>query len=314
MDLIRGLHNLRARHHGCVASIGNFDGVHRGHRQVLELLKEEAAARGLPSTVIAFEPTPREFFEAVPPARLTNLREKYEALAAVGIDRFLALCFDERLRGMTAEEFVETILTDGLGVRFLSVGSDFRFGQDRSGDYETLKQAGEQHGFEVAAAEDFLINAERVSSSAIRRYLSAGELDMARTMLGRYYRMSGRVVCGEQLGRELGYPTVNIRIERSVSPVQGIFAVCVSGAGLEQHPAVASVGTRPTVDGKEFLLEVHLFDIERDLYHEYLNIDFVKKLRDEMKFSSMAAMRLQMEEDEASARVVLDALKGRQTR
>ena len=308
MELVRGMHNLRPRHRGCVATIGNFDGVHLGHQHMIAALRAKATTLGLPAAVITFEPTPREYFEGpAAPSRLTRLREKLAALAQYGIDRVVVLRFDDRMRGMGADEFVDRLLVGGLAVRHLVVGHDFHFARRREGTVAILREAGNAHGFTVEEIGQFLVDGERVSSSLVREALNRGDLDRATRLLGRPYRMAGRVRLGKRLGRQLGYPTANLALHRKVVPLWGIFAVRASGAGLADHPAVASLGTRPTVDGTDPLLEVHLFDWDGSLYGRYLDVDFVERLRDEQKFESLDALVAQMHRDAAQARAVLGA-------
>ena len=306
MELIRGIHNLRERHRGCAVTIGNYDGVHRGHQHMIAAVRTKAAELGVPAVVVTFEPTPREFFEgAAAPSRLTRLREKLDALALYGVDRVVVLRFDAKTRGMGAGEFVDRLLVDGLGARHIVVGHDFHFARRREGTVETLRAAGTQHGFTVEEVGQFLLDGERVSSSLVREALNRGDLDRASRLLGRPYRMAGRVRRGQQLGRKLGYPTANLALHRKVVPLWGVFAVRVHGAGLVDHPAVVSLGTRPTINGTDPLLEVHLFDFDGDLYGRYLNVDFVQRLRDEQKFDSLDALVVQMHRDAAAARAIL---------
>jgi riboflavin kinase/FMN adenylyltransferase len=306
MDLVRGLHNLAPRHRGCVATIGNYDGVHRGHQHIITALRERASQLAVPAVVVTFEPTPREYFEgSAAPSRLSRLREKLEALESCGVDRVLVLRFDDRMRGMAAAEFVDRLLVTGLGVHHVVVGHDFHFARRREGTVETLRAAGRVHGFTVEEVGQFLVDGERVSSSLVREALNRGDLERATRLLGRPYRMAGRVRLGRKLGRQLGFPTANLALHRKVVPLWGIFAVRASGAGLVDHPAVASLGTRPTVDGTDPLLEVHLFDWQGDLYGRYLDVDFVARLRDEQKFESLNALVAQMHRDAAAARAVL---------
>lgn len=303
MELIRGLHNLRARHHGCVATIGNYDGIHLGHQAVIGQLADEAARLNLPAVVITFEPQPMEYF--VPdkvPARVTRFREKLEALRRFAVDRVLCLGFNRQLAAMRADEFIRRILVDGLGIRYLVVGDDFRFGKDRAGDFQTLLDAGKRYGFQVVNMHTFAIEGERVSSTRVRQAMQQGDLKLAEQLLGRDYRMSGRVVHGEKLGRQLGYPTANIFLHRKASPLQGIFVVEVYGLEGEPLPGVASLGTRPTVDGKRVLLEVYLLDFERDIYGKHLQVSFLHKLRDEAKFDSLEALKDKIAEDVQQAR------------
>lgn len=306
MELIRGLHNLRERHRGSVVTIGNYDGVHRGHQQLLAVATARAREMGLPATLVTFEPTPREYFEGdAAPSRLMRLREKIEALALYGIDRVVVLRFDRRMQSISAQEFIDRLLVQGLGTRHLVVGHDFHFARRREGNIGTLLENGARHGFGVEEVGRFLVDGERVSSSLVREALGRGDLVRAAALLGRPYRIAGRVRRGQQLGRKLGYPTANLALHRKVVPLWGIFAVRVSGAGLADHPAVVSLGTRPTVNGVDPLLEVHVFEFDGDLYGKYLDVDFVRRLRDERKFESLDALVEQMHLDAAAARQVL---------
>jgi riboflavin kinase/FMN adenylyltransferase len=245
MELIRGMHNLRERHRGCVATIGNYDGVHRGHQHMIAAVRARADELGVPAVVITFEPTPREFFEGpAAPSRLTRLREKLQALALYGVDRVVVLRFDRRMQAMGADEFVQRLLVDGLGVRHVVVGHDFHFARRREGTIETLRAAGAAHGFTVAEVGQFLLAGERVSSSLVREALNRGDLERATRLLGRPYRMAGRVRLGKRLGRTLGYPTANLALQRKVVPLWGIFAVRVSGAGDADVHAEKSIEAR----------------------------------------------------------------------
>ena len=297
MELIRGLHNLREKHRGCVATIGNFDGVHLGHRQVLAQVKAKAQELGLPSVVITFEPQPREFFagDKAPP-RLTRFSEKYRLLQAEGMDRHLCLTFNERLRSMTAEQFVEELLLRGLAVEHFVVGDDFRFGCDRSGDYEMLRQAGERHGFTVVNTETFLSEEERVSSTRLRHVLEANDLATSAALLGRPYTVSGRVMHGQKLGRQLGVPTANVRMHRFPCPLRGVYAVEVTGQTLKAQ-GVCNVGLRPTVCGQQPVLETHLFDFDKDIYGQLLTVEFKQFIREERKFDGIDQLKEQIFKD-----------------
>ena len=309
MELVRGLANLRDPHHGSVVTIGNYDGVNRGHQHMLATVTARARELGLPATVVTFEPTPREYFEGdAAPARLMRLREKLEPLPLYGVDRVVVLRFDRRMQAMGADEFVERLLVRGLGARHVVVGHDFHYARRREGNIDTLRAAGARHGYAVEEVGRFLVDGERVSSSLVREALGRGDLARAGLLLGRPYRMAGRVRRGQQLGRRLGYPTANLALHRKVVPLWGVFAVRVSGAGLVDHPAVASLGTRPTIDGTEPLLEVHVFDHDGDLYGRYLDVDFVRRLRDERRFESLDALVEQMHRDAAEAREVHGSL------
>ena len=237
MELVRGLHNVRPQHRGCVLTIGAFDGVHRGHQEMFRVVRERASQHGLPAAVLSFEPTPREFFaKTTPPARLTRFREKAEALRSYGIDRFICLRFDEHMRAMSQEKFVEEVLVASLGVRHIVVGHDFRFARDHDGSVATLRAYGPRCDFAVTEVPPFEVEGERVSSSLIREALDAGDMQRARKFLGRPYRMTGKVIHGAKLGRTLGYPTANLRLHRRATPVAGVFAVRVSGCGLNRVP------------------------------------------------------------------------------
>lgn len=303
MELIRGLHNLRPRHNGCVATIGNFDGVHLGHQAVLGQLAEKADELSLPSLVITFEPQPQEYFapEQAKP-RLTRLREKLKALPRYGVDRVLCLRFNQALASLPPGEFIQQILIDGLGVRYLVVGDDFRFGNKRAGDFTMLQKAGEQHGFPVVNMHTFNIEGDRVSSTRIREALAKGDLDTAEKLIGRPYRMCGRVAHGDKRGRTIGFPTANIHLHRKATPVEGVFAVEMFGIEGEPVEGVANVGTRPTVDGTRSLLEVHLFDFDQDIYGKYIHVNFVHKLRDEERFDSFEELKKQILQDADDAR------------
>jgi riboflavin kinase/FMN adenylyltransferase len=306
MKLIRGLHNLRPLHRGGAVTIGNYDGVHRGHQHMLSAVRARADELGGPATVVTFEPTPREFFEGeAAPARLMRLREKIEALPLYGVDQVVVLRFDRRMQCMSAAEFVDRLLVSGLGARHLIVGHDFHFARKREGTIQTLRDAGQHHGFEVEEVGQFLVDGERVSSSLVREALGGGDLDRAASLLGRPYRMAGRVRRGQQLGRRLGFPTANLALHRKVVPLWGVFAVRVNGTGLVDHPAVVSLGTRPTINGTVPLLEVHIFDYSGDLYGKYLDVDFVQHLREERRFESLDSLVEQMHLDAARARAVL---------
>ncbi len=304
MQVIRGLHNLRAEHRGCVATIGNFDGVHLGHQAVFRHLRQKAEAFGLPATVVTFEPQPMEYFAPdAAPARLTRMREKLQALKDAGIERVVLLEFGAKLAQMSADEFVRELLIDGLAVKYLFVGDDFRFGKGRTGDIDLLRRVGAGQGFEVENMNTFALGEERVSSTRIREALAQGDLEHACENLGRPYRICGRVAHGHARGRTIGFPTANINLHRKVSPLKGVYAVEVLGLGDSPLPGVANIGNRPTVEGDDrYLLEVHLFDFSDQIYGEHVQVEFRKKLRDEQKFDSFDALRQQIEHDAAAAR------------
>jgi riboflavin kinase/FMN adenylyltransferase len=303
MELIRGLYNLGPEHHGSVATIGNFDGVHLGHQAVIGQLAEKADHFGLPTVVITFEPQPREYFtHGETPARLTRFREKMQALRRFSVDRVLCLRFNDALASMDAREFIRRVLVDGLGVKYLVVGDDFRFGRGREGNFQMLEAAGKRHGFQVVNMHTFKVDGERVSSTRIRQALEVGDFEAAEKMLGRPYRMSGRVAHGDKRGRSIGFPTANIHLHRKKTPLAGVFAVEMFGLNAEPVAGVANLGTRPTVDGTRTLLEVHLFDFSDDIYGRHIGVDFLSKLRPEKRFDSFEALKLQIEEDVRQAK------------
>jgi riboflavin kinase/FMN adenylyltransferase len=282
------------KHVGCVLTIGNFDGVHRGHQAVLSRLQEQAVQLGLPSCVMVFEPQPLEFFaREKAPARLSRLRDKYEAIAALNIDRLLCVKFDHVFAELTAAEFIEQILVRKLAVRFLVIGDDFRFGLQRRGDFALLVEAGRQYGFQVLSTDTLLHDQQRVSSTLLREALREGRLEDVTHMLGHPYTITGRVAHGAKLGRTIGFPTANIHLKRLVVPVQGVYAVQVLIAKTIYF-GVANIGFRPTVNGTRSQLEVHIFDFKGDLYGKQLQIQVCHKLRDEQKFPSFSALQTQI--------------------
>lgn len=306
MQLVRGLYNLPSKKRGCVLTVGNYDGVHLGHQHMIEVLKRRAAELGCTATVLAFEPSSKEFIDPVgAPARLTRWREKYLLLRALGVARLVTLPFDEQMRAMSPQRFVDELLVDALGARHLVVGDDFRYGSHAAGTIDSLRAAGHARGFSVEQIPPFVADGVRVSSTAVRERLEQGDYDGAARLLGRRYRMMGRVVHGKKLGRTLGFATANLRLLRRKSPLCGVLAVRVYGIGVEPRDAVASLGTRPTVDGVEPLLEVHVFDFAGDLYGRPIEVEFVAKLRDEVKFDSLDSMTAQMRLDADRARELL---------
>jgi riboflavin kinase/FMN adenylyltransferase len=298
MELIRGLHNLRPRHRGCVTTIGAFDGVHYGHQAVLQRLIDSGREIGLPTTVVVFEPLPREFFAPQQaPARLMSFREKFNAFKALGVDRVLRIRFTEILREMDASEFVRRVFVDGLGAKHIIIGDDLRFGRNRGGNFDLLREIGLKDGFTVEATETLTIGEERVSSTRIRKALEAIDFDLASSLLGRPFSISGKVMVGQQLGRQLGAPTANLELHRLRSPLSGVFAV---DAIIDQKTVhgVANVGTRPTVgDGLKAILEVHLLDFDSDIYGKNIEVVFRKKIRDEKKFESIDDLKQQIHHD-----------------
>lgn len=304
MELIRGLHNLRPRHHGSVVAQGAFDGVHRGHQMVLEQLREKGRELGLPTTVACFEPLPREYFApADAPARLMSFREKIEVLRDFGIDRMLRIPFKPSFALMEAADYVRLVFRDGLGAKFVVLGDDQRFGKDRQGDIGLMRALGKEYGFEVEAMKQVSFGGERVSSSRLREVLARGDFELATELLGRRYSMSGRVMMGNRLGRTLSAPTANVHLHRLRSPLSGVFAVEITGASAKVEVGVANVGTRPTIgDLTKAILEVHILDFHGDIYGRNITVTFRQKLREECKFNSLDELRQQIERDFAEGR------------
>jgi len=307
MELVRGIHNLKQHHQGCVLSIGNFDGIHLGHNAVLSRLLEEAKRLNVPAAVMIFEPQPEELFLGKnAPARLSRLRDKFVQLKKLTLDRLLCVSFTHKFACISAENFIEELLISKLNVKFLVVGDDFHFGYQRKGDFKLLKQAGEKYGFEVVDTQSLTQQALRISSTRIRDFLAKGELAEAAAMLGRKYSMAGRVSHGRKLGRTIGVPTANLLLKRRVSPVSGVFVVSIlgvdKGANEKIYQGVANIGTRPTVQGERQQLEVHIFNFEGDLYGELLEVILEKKLRNETKFDSFSVLKIQINKDIEQAR------------
>jgi riboflavin kinase/FMN adenylyltransferase len=290
---------------GRALTIGAYDGVHLGHRAILSELRQQADADALPASVLSFEPMPREFFAAQnPPARLTRFREKFELLRDAGIDELYCPQFNT-VRALDPDSFIRGLLVERLGVRRIVVGEGFRFASGRAGCIADLEDAGRRYGFSVTAVPAVYLNGTRISSTDIRLALQAGDLETARGMLGREYSMSGRVVRGLGLGRQLGFPTANVSLNRRQTPVDGIFAARVIGLSDGPLDGVASVGSRPTVGGSQPLLEVHIFDFARDIYGKYITVQFVERLREERKYADLDSMIAQMHKDAAAARASL---------
>lgn len=304
MELVRGIHNLKQQHKGCVLSIGNFDGIHLGHNAVLSRLLAEAKRLNVPATVMTFESQPEELFLGNnAPARLSRLRDKFVQLEKLTLDRLLCVSFTHKFANVSAEAFIEELLIDKLNVKFLVVGDDFHFGYQRKGDFQLLKQAGEKYGFEVVDTQSLTQQALRISSTRIRDSLAQGDLTEAAKMLGRKYSIAGRVSHGRKLGRTIGVPTANLLLKRRVSPVSGVFVVSVLGINEKIYQGVANIGNRPTVQGERQQLEVHIFDFEGDLYGEQLEVVLEKKLRNEVKFDSFAELKVQIEKDIQDAKL-----------
>lgn len=290
-------------------TIGNFDGIHRGHQAMLKRLSSAARSLGIASCVMTFEPHPREFFAPdQAPTRLTSLREKLELLACLGVDRVQVVRFSYDFARVSAEDFISRILHRSLAVRWLLVGDDFRFGARRAGDFRMLQEAAPKYGFEVEAMPSVSVDGMRVSSTAIREALAAGNLALASRLLGRPYSISGRVIAGNKLGKKLGFPTANIQMKHNRPPLTGIFAVQVEGLPAGPLPGVASLGVRPTIlEGGKPTLEVHLFDFDQDIYRRHLRVVFLHKLRDEEKYPDLGTLARRIAQDVEEAKEYLSA-------
>lgn len=297
MEIIRGLQNVRTRHQGSVCSIGNFDGVHAGHVNLLRVVQQTAVFRDVGSLAITFEPQPREYFRGKRvPARLTRFREKVELISNIGITHLLCLPFNEELQTTTAECLIKEYLVDALNIQHIVVGTDFRFGKNALGSVHTLTREATKYRFTVAEIEPFQWRGATISSTRVREALNEGDFDSAEAMLGRNYFMMGPVVQGNRLGSNIGIPTANIRLQRYRSPLEGIFAVRIEGLEKEYFGA-AYVGSRPTIGGTEPLLEVYIFDLQNDIYGVLLKIVFLKKIRPDQKFATIEQLKIQMEKD-----------------
>ncbi|ABV35804.1 riboflavin biosynthesis protein RibF [Shewanella sediminis HAW-EB3] len=306
MELIRGIHNILPAHHGCVLTIGNFDGVHRGHAEVISKLVQKARQLKVPATLMTFEPQPQEMFRGEnAPARLSILRDKIFLLEELGIDRLVCINFNAKFASLPAEDFIDKLLVESLGVKYLVVGDDFCFGKQRKGNFNMLKSAGEQHSFAVVSTQSFLLGDKRVSSTEIRDLLAKGKMEQARRLLGHPFTLCGKVAHGEKIGRTLGFPTANIALKRQVSPVRGVFAVKLYWDNSDTYEGVANIGFRPTVNGQVCQLEVHLFDFDGDLYGRTVEVELVAKIRDEQPFQSLEALKRQINNDADKAKALL---------
>jgi len=310
MELIRGLLNLKQHHKECVATVGNFDGVHRGHQAVIEQLKALAAKHDLPTAVLIFEPQPIEhFLRGEVPARLTSLREKIEQFIAQGIDLLVCLRFDEILASFSAEQFVKELLVDGLAVHSLVVGDDFRFGKGRTGNFKTLVSLGKTYGFDVYPTGSLCLDDERVSSTLIRDALEQDDFDKASRLLGRQYSISGRVVHGDKRGKTLGYPTANVELHRMLTPVSGIFAARALGIEEQGLESAVYIGTRPVFHGRKTVLEVHILDFDKDVYGKHMRVELLKEIRGDAMFDSKTELQEQIAKDVEDVRNYFSADK-----
>ncbi|NND89569.1 MAG: bifunctional riboflavin kinase/FAD synthetase [Granulosicoccus sp.] len=306
MQLIRGL-NRWPDTCDSVITIGNFDGVHLGHQAMFRAVRRAADTHALPATVVSFEPLPHEYFSPrAAPCRLQGLRDRVACIRTAGMDRLLLLHFDRHLAAQSAGDFIDEVLVSRLRTRHLVIGDDFRFGHNRSGNVQMLEEAAQRHDFTLQQSATCLHGGNRVSSTQIREHLSRGELELAAALLGRHYRISGRVVHGEKVGRKLGYPTANVALGKHRPALRGVFAVWahVQESGT-RHAAVANLGERPTMGGHKLLLEVHLLDRDVNLYGQHLAIDFLVRLRHEQRFASLDELKAQIARDAEQARELI---------
>lgn len=307
MKVFRGLPNAASRA-PCALTIGNFDGVHRGHQALLAQVRSAASRLGLDAAVMTFEPHPREFFaslnpNATAPKRIANLRDKLGSLADAGVDRVIVEHFNAGFAALSPQDFIEKVLVQGLHVKWLMVGEDFCFGARRAGNIETLLEAGRRHGFEVVTMPTVMNDGVRVSSSSVRNALAAGDFAQTRELLGHPYSISGHVIHGQKLGRDLGFPTLNMRFRHRHPALDGIFVVQVHGLDEQPLPGVASLGARPTVDDSgRMLLETHIFDFNRDCYGKLVRVEFLHKLRSEEKYVDLPTLTAAIERDADNAR------------
>ena len=305
MQLVRGIHNIQLQDHGCVLTIGNFDGVHLGHQQVIKALVRKAKTLNCVAAVLVFEPQPQELFSPeTAPARLCRLRDKYNLLAELGVQRLICVNFTAKFAHQSAQHFIENLLVNKLGIKHLLVGDDFHFGKNRAGNFSMLCQAGKKYGFDVSDTASYKMADCRISSTAIRQALEQDDLVSVKQMLGREYSIIGRVFHGDKRGRQLGFPTANVLLKRRVSPLSGVFAVMVKTNNGE-FKGVANIGARPTINGVRQQLEVHLFDFDEDLYGQCIEVVVKKKLRPVIKFDSLEALTAQIHQDSEQAKQVL---------
>ncbi len=311
MHLIRGLSHLEPFKNGCVLSIGNFDGLHLGHRAVIKKLAERGEALGLPVVIMTFEPQPLEYFLGDnAPSRLMCLREKVIEFTKLPVDNLLMVRFNRYFANCDAEQFIDDILINKLNVKHLVIGDDFHFGKARRGNFAMLKEKGKLYGFSVEDTGSCQIAGLRISSTLIRDALGAGDLMQAEKLLGHCYSVCGRVAHGEKLGRTIGYPTANIKMFRKNTPVNGVFAVTMTGIDGLELEGVANVGTRPTVDGgSKVVLETYLFDFDKEIYGRYVEVRFKQKIRDEIRFQSLEQLKAQIEKDVAEAKNIFAEIK-----
>lgn len=308
MKFINGLKSLNKTDQSCVATIGNFDGLHLGHQKIISCLKEQADVLNLPLTVISFEPLPAEYFMSEPPARVYPLRDKIKRMSSLGVDNFLCLKFNDLLANTPPRDFVKEILIDSLKVKFLMVGDDFRFGYKREGDFALLKEMGQQFGMQVEDTKTQLQDGERISSTRIRAALKKGDIKVANALLNHPYQLSGRIRQGDKLGRTIGFPTVNMTLVENIAIRKGVYAVRVHGLSEKAINGVANIGTRPTVSGMENRLETHLFDFSADVYNEYISVELLDFIREEKNFKHFEQLKEQIALDVVKAKNIFRSL------
>ena len=306
MKIIRGIENLNNEFTQCVVTLGNFDGVHLGHQQLINHLIEQGKKLNLPTVVMLFEPQPLEFFSKQnAPARLTSFKEKVQLIEKLGIDYIIAVPFTQTFANMSANAFIQDWLIKKLSAKYIVIGDDFQFGRDRKGDINLLQQYTQNNQFSVESMPTFVWNNLRISSTAVREALFNSDFELARCLLGRDYAIQGRVVHGNALARQLGFPTANIHLNRKKPALQGVYFVKVKNCCSNQYyHGIANIGIRPTIEGKKAILEVNLFDFSGDIYGQYLDVTFVCKLRDEKKFDSLADLKQQISQDVCTAKQI----------
>jgi len=305
MKLFRGIHSLRPNTKGCVATIGNFDGLHLGHQKVINILKDKAKQLDLPLVVISFEPLPAEYFMPTPPTRIYSMRDKVRLLNELGVDQYLCLSFDEKLANMSPKLFVERVILNSLNTKYLAVGDDFRFGHNREGDFQLLLEMGDNDGMQVSDTSTCSYENQRVSSTRIRKSLEAGNITQANNLLGHSYQISGRIRHGDKRGRTIGFPTLNMKLLSNIAPKKGVYAVKVHGLSRSPLLGVANLGNRPTVGGLENRLETHLFDFDKNVYGQIICVELIEFIREEKKFNDFEALKAQILLDANKAKSLL---------
>jgi len=306
MEIIRGLHNLKPEHRGNVVTIGNFDGVHLGHQAIIRQLKKQAEKHQVPATLMTFQPNPQDFFAGnKAPAKLSRFHDKMQLLKAFGVDRVICIPFNQKLADLSANDFIDKILIHGLHAKHLVIGDDFQFGKNRQGDFHLLKEAGKKGDYDVENTPTYLIDKLRVSSTRIRQALAKGDLEKSRELLGHSYHISGKVGHGDKRGRTIGFPTANICLKQQIAPTNGVYAVKITGLNEIQY-GVANLGVRPTVDGSLYLLEIHLFNFNQEIYGKRINIHFEHYIRPEQKFEGLEKLVAQINQDAETAKTLFD--------